>query len=98
MANTSTRESQAFYPGQLVLQRATGEIAEIVFLDAGARDYLLSNGRWVGPDEIEDPLHAGRQRDLRRDHRKAEHGPSAWALFLALAASASVGALAAHLL
>lgn len=57
---------QSFDAGRLVLKLETGEVLEILFADCDGDTYLLSDGSCVAAHEIEDPLRAGRQRDMQR--------------------------------
>lgn len=83
-----------FRSGQLVLKLETGEVVEVVFHDQQYDDYLLSDGSWLGAEDLEDPLRAGRQRDMlrsarmnrpvrsARSNRQPVEGPSIWPLLL----------------
>ncbi len=52
-------------PGQLVLRLSDGAVLEVVARGRRHR-YRLSDGTWVARYEVEDPLQAGRRRDLER--------------------------------
>lgn len=59
-----------FHPGQLVLRLRDETVLEILDRHPISECYLLEDYSWVSPREIEDPLSAGRRRDIERAERR----------------------------
>ncbi len=63
---------QTFRAGQWVLDLRTNTVAQIAEAHPEFGSYRLADGRWVLGHHLEEPLEAGRRRDLDRSRRRRD--------------------------
>ncbi|MGE0710497.1 MAG: hypothetical protein AB7N76_18160 [Planctomycetota bacterium] len=62
------------HPGQLVLRAADDAVLKVLALDRARRGYLLEDGSFARPDQVEDPLRASYRHDLERGRQARQGG------------------------